>query len=209
MIRYAYRQDIGKRDEQQDRLLVVKDDFFAVFDGMGGHKDGAKAATLAAETMRQNIDLGPMQAAAAATEALLNADEHARRMSYHGRMGTTLVGVSFKRNAVIWCGDSRAYRLRNGELEVLTIDHGYGHMLLRHIGALGECSQPELLGLGPHKGDRYLLCSDGLAPWDEQEIHQTLSVGSPAQAALSLVEGVLSRDSKRQDNVTVMVVDYE
>ena len=104
----------------------------------------------------------------------------------HG-MGTTLVAVALvneddeDRLAVINVGDSRVYLLRHGELEQLTTDHSLvqelvddgqlteveatvhpqRHVLTRALGVDSEVSV-DVLQVLPLKGDRLLLCSDGL-----------------------------------------------
>src|SRR5690606_10721948 len=54
-VEYADLSLIGDREENQDRVLVVADEksvLLVAIDGMGGHSDGAGAAQLAAETVR-------------------------------------------------------------------------------------------------------------------------------------------------------------
>ena len=100
-------------------------------------------------------------------------------------MGTTLVALLFDgagRGTVVHVGDSRAYRLRDDQLELLTTDHTlvsdllrnhdiseteasahpYRHVLTRALGAAGDVS-PDVQQLDVRPGDLYLLCSDGVS----------------------------------------------
>ena len=90
-------------------------------------------------------------------------------------MGTTLVGIAFYNGKYYWmnCGDSRLYRLRNGELEQLSNDHSLSNARgeKKHTSIVTNC-----IGAGirmPYMdmfeltddflpGDQYMLCTDGL-----------------------------------------------
>lgn len=209
------------------KLLVVAD-------GMGGHRGGETASRLAVETIERTFE-----ARGEASEELLDEAFHAanERVYEEGRkrpelygMGTTCVallidpgGAAFVANV----GDSRAYRLRGGELEPLTRDHS----VVAELARLGLLSDEEAsmhprrnellrsIGVQPHvevdhepvsaePGDRFLLCSDGLCGVVEDDaIRETLQSGPPAKAARALVD--LANAHGGPDNVTVQVIDLE
>src|SRR5262249_39731249 len=82
-------------------------------------------------------------------------------------MGTTLTAIAFTNaTAVIGhVGGTRAYRLRGGQLDQLTIDHAASEQqnrLLRCIGGGQSEETPDLLAFELQPGDRFLLCSDGV-----------------------------------------------
>ncbi len=144
-------------------------------------------------------------------------------------MGTTIVlivwvGDTFYAGNV---GDSRAYLLRNGKLLQLTKDHSltqalveagtisadearthrYKNVLYRYLGSKegGEGVYTE--EVSPEKGDRFLLCTDGVTDGlDDPELQQVLeSDEDPQQTADALVLAAQKGGSK--DNITCIVLD--
>ena len=125
----------------------------------------------------------------------------------------------------LWAGDSRVYRLRSGQIELMTEDHS----LVQEMFALGHITEEEAeshpssnvitraVGVGERffldmefnsiqRGDRYLLCSDGLnKDMDDDEIGRKLALGSVDEACQRLVEGALQLGGG--DNTTVIVVE--
>ena len=121
-------------------------------------------------------------------------------------------------------GDSRIYRLRQGELLMMTHDHTwvdeqvragvltpeeaethqYKHVLTRAIGTEGEVVPDiELHDLKP--GDLYMLCSDGLINHvSDERIAQVMAEGAPSEITWRLVGEALVGGGS--DNCTVMVV---
>src|SRR5205814_7076194 len=128
--------------------------------------------------------------------------------------------------AVANVGDSRAYLFRGGELEQVTDDHSVTEQMVRDGELLPEEAAvhphrhvlTRVLGMAPdvtvdcypilpYKGDRFLLCTDGLV--NEVSDAQVASLlrrrASPADAAQELVE--MAVEAGGHDNVTVVVVD--
>src|SRR5207248_4940199 len=131
-----------------------------------------------------------------------------------------------ERLAVVNVGDSRDYLLQQGELEQLTEDHSLVEQMVRDgrltpeeamvhpqrsiiTRALGLDPEVEVDSweLTPYKGDRLLLCSDGLTnEVSDDEIATTLrAVSDPEEAAKQLVNE--ARDHGGSDNITCVVVD--
>lgn len=123
---------------------------------------------------------------------------------------------------VVHIGDSRAYTLRQAELRQIThdetvaqayIDAGqppqtvrrFRHLLLNHFGGDRNKVSAQIHHVRLDKGDRLLLCTDGLTDMvTDEEISQTLQqIESPQSAADRLVEQALRNGGK--DNVTVVV----
>jgi serine/threonine protein phosphatase PrpC len=141
-------------------------------------------------------------------------------------IGSTVVALVLARDhaAVLWTGDSRLYRLRDGHLDCLTNDHSQvqwlvdegllapelaethpsANVLLRAIGSEEELKVDYRLER-LQAGDRFLLCSDGLyRELDAAAITRVLDSGAPAQSAPELVR--LACEHGGRDNVTAVVV---
>jgi serine/threonine protein phosphatase PrpC len=220
---------------------------FVVCDGMGGAAAGEIASQLAASTFLQHLTAAlPLPDA---TEPLLNAAAvaanaavlaHAKGAPELRGMGTTLVALLLCRHAdgetaelpaaPLWLthvGDSRCYRLRNGNLEQLTQDHSLvqeqvaaGHLtqeqaerspmrniITRAIGSAGQL-QAEIRALDPQPGDLYLLASDGLTrELDDARLATILQSADPS-ALEDLCEGLIDAANAAggHDNVTVLVL---
>jgi protein phosphatase len=125
---------------------------------------------------------------------------------------------------VLHAGDSRFYRLRDGRLERFTIDQTMAQMMvdsgamsretaeasrLRNVlvSALGSAQiDPQIEAFDIHRGDTYLLCTDGLTRHvTDEEIEARLVDDASAEAACrALVDLALARGGV--DNVTVVVI---
>ena len=221
----AHNEDACGESRSADgaRLLVVAD-------GMGGHAGGETASRTAVDTLCAIVG----EASAASEELLREAFERAnaaiheaarRDARLHG-MGTTAVALLFGAAGSAWVahvGDSRAYRLREGNLEQLTADHSFvaelqrrglidadqaavhprRNQLLRSMG-IEAAVEADLQPLELAPGDRFLLCSDGLSGVvQDGEIARCLGTESPADAARSLV--ALANERGGPDNITVQV----
>lgn len=238
--------DVGLvRPTNQDRYLV-HDDLFAVADGMGGRAGGEIASRLAVETLveeftRRTTDrlLDAVEAANQAVGVRADADPALLHM------GTTVVAVARVSDpgdatdpgnggppddddglVVVNVGDSRAYLLRDGRLDLCSHDdslvadlvragaitedearsHPDRHVITQALGGRPGV-EPHVTRLDPTPGDRLLLCSDGLTnELGDEEIAELLAAAaSPEEAARSLVDRAKERGG--HDNVTVVVID--
>ena len=180
--------DAGRVRERNEDRAVATDRLLAVADGMGGPPGGDIAASTAVAVVEAAFagrSLDELAAGVRASNAAVFERAHDdRRLE---GMGTTLCAVGLTdagELAVVNVGDSRAYRLRDGSLELLTTDHSLTAELVRQgtLRADEAVDHPErailtrALGVGPSvdvdqevhtvtAGDRLLLCSDGL--WSE------------------------------------------
>ncbi len=230
--------DIGRmRKNNEDRYLSAGR-LAAVADGMGGHRAGEVASAIAMEELASLEHAGPWRNPAEAGEALrsvfLLANRRIREMSSHDKelegMGTTMVALLEDGDSVHLAnvGDSRAYLLRNGELSQVTVDHTLVQELIdegrlrpeeaeRHpqrsiiTRALGVEADVEvdLFTYKLQRGDRLLLCTDGLSGViDQARIRNVLlRVPDPQDAAEKLV--AMANEGGGPDNITVMVLDTE
>jgi PPM family protein phosphatase len=210
-------------DEAGGQLLIVAD-------GMGGHAGGATASRLAVEAVERvfttSRDAPDVMLRAALETANDTVHAQARADARLAGMGTTGVALVIRPDGTAWVanvGDSRAYRLRDGRLEQLTLDHSLVGELQRR-GLLTEAEAQvhprrnevlRSLGVEPQvvvdvapielrPGDQYLLCSDGLSGVvSDPEIAEILAAAPPEEAARRLVEAANARGGP--DNVTVQI----
>jgi protein phosphatase len=166
------------------------------------------------------------------TAAVLRANDavysinQSRGLPAERAMGTTLIGLVCStldpRNGVgFHVGDSRMYRLRKGELELLTRDQTR-HQKWLDEGSIGPEPPKNVVlnGVGPQphlrpttflpslrRGDRYLLCSDGLSDLVEaaeiSEILQQAELRRLEVTCQALIDAANDRGGK--DNITVIV----
>jgi len=156
--------------------------------------------------------------------------EEAQKDAAKRGMGTTLVAIVIlaKQAFVVWVGDSRIYLLRDSVLEQLTEDHSVYNELLKRkkmareeieklpqknaiTRAIGvyEHTEPDSLVVDLVAGDRFLLCSDGLSGYfedDLEELSRLLGLKDSNLAAQELISAANERGGK--DNITSVIVTY-
>jgi serine/threonine protein phosphatase PrpC len=231
--RAAGLTDTGRRRLRNEDAFVCEPPLFAVADGMGGARAGEIAARLAASVLEERAgDVhGPEGLAALIEEANRRIWERSLADPETAGMGTTVTAALVDEDAgtvtIGHVGDSRAYLVRDGELEQLTADHSLVAELVesglltpeeaeRHpqrsaiTRALGTEPTVEVdaFTVEGRPGDIFLLCSDGL-PIMVSDTH-VLSVieetdHEPAEAAESLVTVANARGG--QDNITVVLFE--
>jgi len=141
-------------------------------------------------------------------------------------MGTTLVGFWVKKKGQIirfHIGDSRAYRLRNDDLHILTRDHSQ-HQLWLDSGKLGtepkknillralgpwQKIEPEVASVDTRSKDRYLLCSDGLTSMVVDEVIHTHCINNKDTPINQLCAELINQANANggKDNITVILVE--
>jgi serine/threonine protein phosphatase PrpC len=224
----AARTHVGRVRQLNEDSYVARPDIglWAVADGMGGHERGDEASRLIASRLEA---LAPPDSAPTFLRvvegAVLACDQEVAAWP-EGTSGSTVVALlAFGGHfALLWAGDSRAYRLREGRLERLTVDHS----LVQELVAAGELT-PEAARHHPYRnritravgvghgleldrlqgelaaGDLFLLCSDGLTgELRDDEIASLLAADAPDAAADRLMARAL--ESGGQDNVTLVLV---
>ena len=220
--------DTGRRPENQDclglclpaaGLRASHGIVAAVADGVAGGKGGRVAAEL---TIRDFIEtyyalsatIGVPLAAAKAIEGIN------RWLNAQGRSDPTLENCATTFTAlilrgrtahVLHVGDSRAYRLSNGQLACLTEDHtlnrgGLSHVLYRAVGIEATVRLDHAV-LPVQPGDRFLLCSDGVhGTLGDKRIRALLREGSAPEAVARAVADAAS-EAGSADNISALVID--
>ncbi len=249
-IRFAGKTDVGQiRAHNEDIFLVPTEMPLAVVaDGMGGHACGEVASEIAVRTIedfyRGTADEGPPtwplrlpqlqieRDRMATAVKLANSQIYETGQADEGKkgMGTTVDAIFFDqgRYYVGHVGDSRAYRLRKGELTQVTEDHS----LLNDYRRMKEMTGEEVenfahknvvvraLGLNDHvfvdvyvdqfeEGDVFILCSDGLTDMiADHEIHQVLQDTERLDSACNKLIDV-ANEAGGNDNITALLVRVE
>jgi protein phosphatase len=198
-----------------------------VADGMGGAIAGNVASSTALEAATDKdaqSDVTVVERIVAGNDELLG--EIARNPELRG-MGTTLTLGLFGPNGTLelgHVGDSRAYLIRSGELELLTTDHTVVAELVAmgHLDPADAERHPQrhlltrALGLGPvlvdyetvdlADGDRILFCSDGLTSMVSDDRIVEIATGEEVEPAVwALVEAANAAGGV--DNISVAIVD--
>ena len=248
-VRAAGHTDTGPvRAANEDALCLEAGlGLYAVADGMGGHRAGEVAAQLAIEALVEQIGASRRPGFAwpfgrdDARDAAANELAHAVRVAnarvveagerdpdLHG-MGTTLTALALGPGsvAIASIGDSRAYLVRDGAVELLTHDdtwlatvlgregareaaaraHPMRHVLTSIVGAK-DGAEPEVVAHDARPGDVFVLTTDGLHNVvDDATIGRLAVADGLEQAAERLVGEALAR--RTTDNATVVLLRVE
>ncbi len=236
-VRFAAATDVGRvRAHNEDyHLLVPEAGLFLLADGMGGHNAGEVASRIALEAVQEYFlasALGesplPERLDAALQSANHRVIQESRLSAEREGMGTTVVALALEKDraAIAHMGDSRAYRMRDGGIELLTEDHSlvqeqvrlglltpaealvspYRNVITRACGVM-EGVAPDIRMESLRSGDTFLLCSDGLSNLlsDEQLLSILMEAkGDMPRACHDLVQA--ANDEGGDDNITVVVV---
>ena len=193
------------RQRNEDRFYA-KGPLLIVADGMGGYTGGEYASTMVVDTIVDVIERADIITVEVLREAILEANRMVFEKSQSYKelegMGTTAVVAYVKEDTLLWAhvGDSRLYIY--GEAEV--IHHPKRNMLTRAIGVY-DTVEVDTGMVEVHKGERILLCSDGLSGYiEESRIEEILSEESSESRVLEdLVQ--LVYDAGARDNVTIIL----
>jgi len=222
----SYTDTGQRRSINEDAVLDLHEQrLWLVADGMGGHSNGDYASQLLTRNLRQ-FQCSRLAAVSKARLVKSLNDCNAQLLAKADQeqvdvIGCTVVLLQARHDSLLcsWSGDSRAYRLRNGELLQMTRDHSQQSAVedrdqLRHPVSLIEPTQmlTSAIGGAPELAlehcwfrhqddDAYLLCTDGLnKEVSDDEIQQAMQQGPDGKAVLdSLAELYQQRGAR--DNV--------
>jgi len=230
------KTDVGKSRKLNEDSMLIRPDvgMWAVADGMGGHEAGDVASQMVVNTLNE-IQLGSSleKYINDIEDALVNVNKRLIEIANQGEKQTTcgstvVVMLAYEKYcAFLWAGDSRLYRIRNDQIVRLTTDHSqvqlyieqgliskeeaeshpHANMITRAVGATDEfvldVDMQEM-----NKGDRYLLCSDGLTKHiTDPDFEKMLAKGDVEKKCNELIDLTLARGAK--DNVTAVLVDIK
>jgi serine/threonine-protein phosphatase Stp1 len=224
------RTHVGLRRKVNEDSLAVRTErgLWAVADGMGGHDAGDVASAKVAEALLGlPVVYGLDALVESAVDALKAANDELIAMAVSDRtIGSTVVGLAIANDQYrcFWAGDSRAYRIRDGQIAQLTRDHSLvqglveagmlspeeaethpnANVVTRAVGA-AEQLKVDIVSGDASPGDQFLLASDGLTRLvGDDELVAELSSRRPEEAADRLIEMVLARGAP--DNVSIIIV---
>ena len=250
-IDFAELTDTGRvRDHNEDAIGSNADiGLMVLADGMGGYNAGEVASGIAVQIVtelasegairEESNDIDPhsglMRQSIILRDAVYRSNkiifQTAQSQTHCEGMGTTIVACMFYDNkvSIAHVGDSRAYRLRGGQLDQMTLDHS----LLQELVDRGFYSDEEAqrstnrnyvtraLGVEPtvevevHEyevlpDDIYLLCSDGLPDMvEDDDIHLTISTFNASLDVVGQQLVDLANDHGGRDNVSVMLAQVK
>jgi serine/threonine protein phosphatase PrpC len=246
--------DVGlQREHNEDTFRIVdQHSLYLVADGMGGHQAGDVASKMAADIIVSFFDSTQQEDATwpfpvdphltieenRLTAAIKLANRQIFNLSHsdpslHG-MGTTIVGLTFllEQNLayIAHVGDSRAYRIREGEVTQITRDHSLVNDYLNMMPdmpleamevvpknvitrALGM-QESVVVDIGRKRiqpGDRFLLCTDGLSGMVPdarlKEVVDGVDSANLEERVKELIKA--ANEAGGEDNITVVMVSLD
>jgi len=258
-VRFHGRTDLGRKRATNQDAFVASDDYgyCVLCDGMGGHSSGEIASRMAVEILEEKLrnelpDFASERSTAAdqpmktslsdlverwlvaANSAIYERSSAEPSLRAHGRrMGTTVALLLIVEDfaLVAHVGDSRVYRLRGREIELLTRDHSVltpegpsavgiaapmaaaGRRKRKYVTrALGtrRTVLPDILIADIRPGDHFLLCSDGLTDGvSDAEIAAAIleRTDEPQNVPTALIN--LANERGGRDNITVVLASLE
>lgn len=248
-MKYSIKQpaalnEIGQRENNEDSIYPKAGEahhlnhFFLVCDGVGGAEKGEVASATVCKTMAAYLlaNTNPLPDETlfinAFEEAQLALDAYLADHPAAAGMATTLTLLSLHDNGafIAWCGDSRVYQIRNGNIVFKTDDHSFVAELVR-----GGIITPEQAKTHPQKnmitramqghgsktvvpdvfhqtdvrsGDVFFLCSDGvLESVEDEQLCEIFSASEDMNAAMSRIKEMCSGQSR--DNFSAYAVQID
>jgi serine/threonine protein phosphatase PrpC len=233
--------DAGKKGRaNEDALLRLPDGgLFCVADGMGGGSYGGEASQIIVKSLAGRMAPpapgATLEDTAQLVSRVLNEASYRIKDMAEERgvssIGSTVVILALDLNSsgqavILHAGDSRAYRLRKGVLERLTVDHSIASAL----GVSNEGSLPAMLrgvitnavGIKPtvelekdpvqvRQGDLFLLCSDGLTRGVPDDTIRGLLMSEPGANLEGRAQRLIdvANEAGGEDNISVILVQID
>jgi protein phosphatase len=248
-LKIAAKTDTGLvRSHNEDAIAHNPECGLAILaDGMGGYNAGEVASAIATSTLKDAVE-GQLQGRSWGSRPnhskfvqhlLVSSVEHAntaileaaRKEPQFSGMGTTIVAAVFHQNklTIAHVGDSRVYRLRKGELTLITRDHSMlqeqidaglidpewarfsanRNLITRAVG-VDHIVNVEVHDHLTQTGDTYLLCSDGLS--DMLSMKEIGDILNKTSSDLELTcEALVARANKNggRDNTSVILINVK
>jgi protein phosphatase len=238
VLRWGSATHQGQLRDQNEDHAHAGEGLFVVADGMGGHLAGEIASEMAVDRLESRLQPGATSTLDDLVAAIIEANIEIYNGSIdnpdQAGMGTTVTSIAVVTDphdgevfGVANVGDSRGYVLRHGRLRQITVDHSF----VQELVAEGAITRAEArthprrnivtraLGIEPAvrvdswtmpiiRGDRFVLCSDGLVDEiTDEAITEVLLAhpDDPDAAAQGLVDA--ANEAGGRDNITIVIVD--
>ena len=228
----ACRTDVGRVRKSNQDALIIGEGIAGVADGMGGHNGGEIASGETRDGILRELQ-GKTPDRQVLEEAVkkvnLEVWERQEKDAALTGMGTTLTLLwpGEKEMLIAQVGDSRAYLIRDGKMRQVTEDHSLvGDMVRRGVlteeqaachpmrnyitRAVGteDAIEVDLYSEKRKKGDRWLICSDGLySQITKTALEEAAQTEDPETAADRLLQAALEGGGK--DNITLILMTDE
>lgn len=244
---HAGLTDVGRQRKHNEDCVLLKPELglYAVADGMGGHNAGDVASKLVAQALGEFFASGARadlpdeygalspdakRIAAGVRKANYTVHHTSHTQQQHHGMGSTVVAIHVAGGMVhiAHVGDSRCYRIRNGQIQQMTRDHSLindaldmkpdltkeelsrlpKNIITRALGMkdvvkVDVKSEPLILG------DTFLLCSDGLTGMvPPEQILEVINLTHEPQEACELLIAE-ANDAGGTDNISAVIVRFE
>lgn len=233
----AAQSHVGKIRANNQDSGYAGTNLVVVADGMGGHAGGDVASAIATKRIAQTDQHYPnahdaavaLQSAFLAANALL--EETVADHPELAGMGTTASALVRSGDEVVVAhiGDSRIYLFRDGSLTQMTTDHTFVQrlvdagritedearvhprrsVLMRVLGNVDAAPEIDVHNFDTRRGDRWLLCSDGLSGFVSHDEIQAIFLRRDGAELTTRRLIQRSLDHGAPDNVTVIVVDID
>jgi serine/threonine protein phosphatase PrpC len=227
--------DIGNKRLHNEDAFYSSDEkgVWFVADGVGGHNAGDFASQSLVDAIANFKPEANLDDSVDTLEYLIQQTNEmlinkAAQIGEGAFIGSTIVLLAAdKSNGIIlWAGDSRIYRIRADEIEQLTHDHSLindmikageldpddfdaypeSNKITRAIGFIKDLDL-DLRKLSILPGDKYILCSDGLTKYlNDEEILSTTRDETVASSTQKLLQKAL--DAGGTDNITVLTIEF-
>ncbi len=220
--------ELGKRSNNEDNCAINPNKTYVVCDGVGGSEKGEIASDIVVREFiylyNSNTEISANDAIKVVESKLTNhIEQHPETMG----MATTLTLANVKSDSlyVAWCGDSRVYQFRNGNIVFKTVDHSWVNEAVK-AGIITEeeaINHPKSNVItraiqGSHKpvliedatltdlrvNDTFLLCSDGvLESWSDDDLIALFTSEKNVDEILQKIKAECAVHSR--DNFTAIV----
>ena len=224
----GYITELGKRVNNEDNCGYISGSAFVVCDGVGGAEKGEIASDITTRCFIESFQENPV---ADANDVLQIAEDKLSRYIEQNPdamgMATTLTLSHIRENEiyVAWCGDSRVYQFRRGQIVFKTTDHSWvnealksgiitpeeainhpkSNIITRAVqGTHKPTSADTVLLTDIQQGDIFMHCTDGvLESWTDDDLSALFASENEPEKILQVIKEECSKYSK--DNFTAIV----
>ncbi|MGN0476432.1 MAG: PP2C family protein-serine/threonine phosphatase [Ruminococcus sp.] len=206
---------------QFGEILSTDNKILAVFDGIGGEEKGEVASSIAS-VATQGVDFSGENVEEKIVDFARSINQRVRQYAVDNdieNMGTTFAGAVFSDGGIHIgnVGDSKVFKLHNGKITQLSVDHvlpkelAFNNVITQYIGMKEEKNplDPAISFQEYSPGDRYIICSDGLT--EKLNVDEVGALCHVAETVTDATDILVSQAlcAGGNDNITVIVCELE